>query len=134
MRVRDFDELLRALANGLAIQVGYAVLGYHIADVVTGGHHTCALFQHAGNARDECAILHRRRAGQGDNWYAVLGPRGAIDEIKLAADATIKLGADAVGTDLPGEVHFDGRIDRDHTFILRDHEWVVDIFSAVQLN
>jgi len=69
----------------------------------------------------------------GNDGYATLGTRGSIDKIELSADAAEELGADTICTYLAGQIHFDGRVDRNHAFILCNHKRVVDVFLTVEL-
>ena len=55
--MRNPDELLGALTDGLGVQIGNAVFGDHITDVVAAGNHAGAMFEHGGNARDRRPIL-----------------------------------------------------------------------------
>lgn len=45
-RVGNFDQCLRALADGFAIEVCNAIFGHHETDVIAARHYARAWFQH----------------------------------------------------------------------------------------
>src|SRR5215211_5998270 len=52
IRVGNIDQLLGALADGFAIQIGDAIFRYHVANMIAACDHTRAEFQHGGNTSD----------------------------------------------------------------------------------
>ena len=42
--MRHVDQCLRALSNGLSIQVSHAMLSHHVTNVVSTGHDTSTKF------------------------------------------------------------------------------------------
>ena len=106
--MRNTNERLDPLANGLAVQVGHAVFGDDKMDVITAGDDARALFEHRDNLAGGCTIFHDIGAGHGNYLDTALLTGSAIDKIELTADAAKKFGAYAVCTNLPGQVNFDG--------------------------
>ena len=74
----DADEGLGTLADGFAIEVGDAVFGDDVADVVAGGDDAGALFEHGDDAADAVVL---GGAGEGDDGHAALGAGSAVNEI-----------------------------------------------------
>ena len=50
----------------------------------------------------------------------------------MAADSAVRHTAHGVGTDLAGEVHFDGRVDGHHAVVARDDHRVVAVGRPVE--
>ena len=130
-RIRDLDEGRRPLAHGLAVQVGDAVLRHHVVDVAAAGHDAGPRLQGRNDPRDG-PVFRRRR--QRDDGLAALRTRRPADEVDLTADAAVEQRSERVGTDLPGEIHLDGRVDRGHPVVLRDHERIVRVLGRVELD
>src|ERR1035437_307263 len=130
LRVGYLDERFDTLAQGLAVQVGDAVLGDDVVDVAARGDHAGAGLELRNDARDRTVPGGGR---QGDNRQPTLGAGGAAQKIPLPADAAVGSAAHGVRADLPGEVHFDGRVDGHHAVVLGDHERVVAIGGGVEL-
>ena len=68
--MRNTDELLRPLSDGLAIQVGHTIFRDHIMHVVTAGDHARALFEHGSDTCDKRSIAQCSRAWQCDDRHA----------------------------------------------------------------
>ncbi len=56
LRRGDVDERLHPLADRLAVQIGHAVLGDDVVDVVAGRDHARALLQHRHDAADGAVL------------------------------------------------------------------------------
>jgi hypothetical protein len=129
--VRDADEGVGALAQGLAVQVDRAVLGHDPVDVSAARHDTGAELQGGRDARDRAL---RRRGGQRQNGLAPLRERRAMDEVHLSADARVDPVADGVRADLTGEVDLERRVDRRDLVVLANERRVVRAVAGVELD
>ena len=69
---------------------------------------------------DDLATPFRGAGRQGDEGLAAFGKGRAVHEVVLSPDAGEDLLADAVGTDLAGQINLDGGIDRHGVGILAD--------------
>ena len=119
----DADDGLGSLLEGLAVEVHRTVLGYEPVDVVAGGHDTGAGGEDGSDLAD-ALVGHR---GHGDDGLAALGHGGSVDEVDLAADTGVELGAEGVSAYLAGEVHLEGGVDGCHLGVLGDDVGVVGV-------
>ena len=127
----DGDKLLCSLTEASAAQVGDAVLGDNVVNIVL----TCG----ADCARSEDGLDLAYRAalcggGEGDEALAALGLACASDIVDLAARAGHMLGTDRLCADLAEEVDLESRIDGDHIVILADDGRVVYIVNRQHLD
>ena len=129
--MRDVDQLLRPLADRLAVELGHAKLGNDVLDVVARRDHPRARLE---GRHDPAQLVPLRRRRQRDDRYPALRARRAVDKVELPADAAVKVRADAVGADLTRQVDLDRRVQGHLAIILGDHKGVVDVLGPVQLD
>ena len=115
--VGDLYQLQCPFADTFTAQRGYTPFGDHVVHVAARGHHTAA-FGDEGDDLGLGAVFRGRR--QGDDGFAALAHGRAADEIDLTADAAVEAITKRIGDDLPGQVHLDGAVDRDHVVVARD--------------
>src|SRR5579862_4000050 len=82
--MRDLNQRLGPLANGLAVQVSDSIFGHNIADESSRSDHSCAGIERWHNPRNRSLLRGRRDRNDG---FAAFRPRCATQEIHLAADA-----------------------------------------------
>src|SRR5579871_2790599 len=93
--MRDLDQRLGALADGLAMQKRDAEFGDDVADKAARCDHSRPRVEHGYDSRN-CSILGRRR--HRDDGLAAFGTRGAPQEIHLPTNAAVKLIANRIRT------------------------------------
>ncbi|OPZ59249.1 MAG: hypothetical protein BWY87_01098 [Deltaproteobacteria bacterium ADurb.Bin510] len=111
------------------MHVGRAVLGHHVVDVAAGDHHARAALQVRHDSRLLAVIGHGR---QHHDRLAAPAHGRAAHEIDLAADAAVETEAQRIRTDLAGEVHGQGRVDRHELVVLGDHEGIVGVAAGME--
>ena len=87
LRMGDIDQGQHALADGLAMQVGDAVLGNNVMHVAACRDNAGAFAQFGYNARNGLVLVGR---GHDDYAFAAPAPGTAADEVDLSADAAAK--------------------------------------------
>ena len=128
--MRDLDQRFGSLANRLAVQVGDSILGHDVADQAARGDHAGSGIERGHDPRNLSLLRSRRNR---DDRLATLGPRCSAKEIDLPADAAIKLVANRIGTDLPGQIDLHRGIDGHHLVVAGDQSGVVGIGGGVKL-
>lgn len=124
-------ELLRPLTEAAASEMGNAVLGDDIIDIVLAGG--------ADGTRGQDGLYLAYGAalcggGKCNKALAALGLAGSSYIVYLTAGAGHMLCADAFGTDLTEEVDLKCRIDGYHIVVLADDIGVVDILNREYLD
>ena len=114
------DEQFGPLPDGGAAEIGNAVLGDHILDVVPlVGDHSAG-----GQGRLDLGHALLGAAGEAQDALAVLGEVGAQGEAEAAAGAGVLHRADGLGADLTGQVDLHQGVDGNHVVLLGDVEGV----------
>ena len=122
--MRDLDELSGALAQGLALQLGNAVLGHHIVHIVAAGGHGRALINERNDLRDGAL---GGGAGHGHNGAPAPAHIGAADKVYLPAHAADLPQTHAGGNHLAHQVHLHAGIDGNKVIVLADDTGIIDI-------
>lgn len=120
--VRDVDQGMRTLADGLAPQLGRAVLGYDDVGVVLVGAHGGTRSQPRHYLRDGVVL---GGGAQADEPLPVLGEPCAAGEIRLPARGGVVLARDLLRSALPQEIHLYRCVDGDDVVYLREQARVV---------
>jgi len=120
--VGNVDQGHGPLTDAFAPQIGHAVFGDHVVDVAATGDDSGAAIEGGLDAAHLTVARGRRK---GDHRLPSNTASGAPDEVDLATDAGEELAIDRVGCHLPGQVHGQGRVDGDHSFVTGDDQRIV---------
>ena len=111
------------LGNVSSVKVSDAEFGDHVMNVSTGGDDTGTLFEEGNNFGNSFCCAGR----EGNDRFSAFAESGTADEIHLTTDTAVDIAPDGIGTDLPGEVNFDGAVDGGDFIVSANDGSVVDV-------
>src|SRR5579863_3745947 len=122
-RMRDTDQRLRPLPQVLAEQEDLPVFGDHPMHMTPRSDHTRPFMEKGYDPRNP----RRSHGRQGNDRYAMIRQRSAMDKIHLPADPRILIGPDRIGANLARQIDLKCAVDSDHLWVLPDHTGVIYI-------